>query len=802
VLSGAYEQPVSFVQEHVHARYAAKRRASRKVIPVVVDAFADVEGPHEGSSLLQQGSGRRSFLLKQNAELEQDGDTMSSSTAVGKLPLEIDMLVGTDTEDSSAVSDGNTLPQVKMPWGFNDWVPQTSTQGSWWFHRADTSFLGMRCTHQPSPWVGDYGDFRLLPYVAKPHRVKYAPGRAKFHPHLFSAMLSDAGRRINFELAPTEHAAILRLTFDDRHPEKRFLRVSSESGYFSALPSGGIAGYTDHSSGGAPNLRLHVVIEPRDGAHIEGGGVESNDFRISRSSSSSSSNNRVVVLAVGTSFISSEQAVLNLKREVGFKSIEEVANEGSAAWQDVLGTVEVHAMDEMQRRVFYTNLWKAALFPRKLHEVDVSGKEVHYSPYTGKVEPGKLVADIGMWDAYVSTFPMLSVFFPKVHGEIMDGLVNAYSESGWLPEWPSPGERGVMVGTMGDAVLADAITKCEAKRARNSTPCPFNVQRAYEAIRKDAFEDNPPEGHGRAFLQQYRELGFVPQEEYGKEGHSESVSVTLGYMLADAAIASAALALGHGKDAAMLQQRSLRYNTLFNNGSAFFQPKDATGQFTSFDPLAWKSGFTEGGPWQYRFFVPHDVGGLQKLFNGSLCKHVGEMLQTNDGDNFHVGGYGNVIHEMREARRLQSGFGFYAHSNQPVHHALWVAKKAGCTELADRYLRRVMSELYTLHGYAGDEDNGEMASWYILSAIGLYQLEPGKLEFVVGSPLVENAIVRLPEGRVLEVTTEGQGKDNVYVAASTWTPRNGSPRPVKDNVLNFSEVMDGGTLHFAMRGKF
>merc|ERR1719410_2763957 len=243
----------------------------------------------------------------------------------------------------------------------------------------------------------------------------------------------------------------------------------------------------------------------------------------------------------------------------------------------------------------------------------------------------------------------------------------------------------------------------------------------------------------------------------------------------------------------------MRYTELFNDQTMFFQPKDSQGHFSEgFDPIAWKNGFTEASAWQYRFDVPHDVEGLNKLFNGNLCGKIGEMMQKTSGEYFHVGGYGSVIHEMQEAQSLQQEFGLYAHSNQPVHHILWIAKKAGCNNIGDEYLRKVMRKLYTKRGWSGDEDNGEMASWYVLASLGVFQLEGAKDEMVLGSPSVVKATVELPGQRALTVLTENQSDENVYVQKVTWEPIGGAKREIPDNLLKYTEMMKGGTLTFTM----
>jgi len=345
-----------------------------------------------------------------------------------------------------------------------------------------------------------------------------------------------------------------------------------------------------------------------------------------------------------------------------------------------------------------------------------------------------------------------------------------------------------MVGSMGDFVLADAIAKSKWGILDD-----IDTSKSYDAIHKDAFVERESL-YGREGLKDYIQRGYVPDSD-----SDESVTETQGYWLADAAVSEAAKTLGKIDDAKVLAKRSMGYKNLFNRKTMFFQPKDVNGNFDRhFDPIAWRQGFTEGSAWQYRFDVPHDVEGLNKLFDGNLCGKIGEMMHKTSGEYFHVGGYGQVIHEMREAQAIQKDFGMYAHSNQPVHHILWIAKKAGCNGIGDQYLRKVMRKLYTRKGWSGDEDNGEMASWYVLAALGIFQLQGAKDELVLGSPSVVKGTVDLPKGKLLTVATEDQSDDNVYVQKVTWEPSSGTKREISNNVVKYTELMQGGVLTFSM----
>jgi len=495
-----------------------------------------------------------------------------------------------------------------------------------------------------------------------------------------------------------------------------------------------------------------------------------------------------VTLAIGTSFISHEQAEQNLAQEIGTKAFDEVVAEGRDSWRSLLGRVRVEALDKERLGEFYTNLWRSMLFPRNLHEHTAEGKVEHYSPYNGQVMPGRLVADSGFWDSYRTVYTLKSIVAPDQLSKLVQGWMSAYDEAKWLPQWASPDQQNSMVGSMGDFVLADAIAK-----SKWGVLDGIDTSKAYAAIRKDAFVERESL-YGREGLHDYIQKGYVPSSD-----SDESVTESQGYWLADAAISEAAKALGKTKDSQVLAKRSQGYKQLFNKETMFFQPKDATGRFKGmFDPIEWRNGFTEGSAWQYRFDVPQDVEGLNLLFNGNLCGKIGEMMQTTSGEYFHVGGYGQVIHEMREAQALQKDFGLYAHSNQPVHHILWIAKKAGCNNIGDQYLRKVMRKLYTPKGWSGDEDNGEMASWYVLAALGVFQLEGAKDELVLGSPSLVTGTVELPHGKSFKMKTQDQSDKNVYVQKVTWEPSKGAKREISDNLLKYTELMQGGQLTFYM----
>jgi predicted alpha-1,2-mannosidase len=519
-----------------------------------------------------------------------------------------------------------------------------------------------------------------------------------------------------------------------------------------------------------------------------------------------------LTVRIGTSFISKEQALLNMQREAGAElSFEDVLKDAQAEWLDALSRVDVRLPSDgyspAERQdvyaTFYSALYRASLFPRDISEVDSAGQRVHWSPYApGGPFAGPLAADSGFWDAYSTVYPLLSITNRPRLGTMIEGWLNAYREGGWLPKWASPGYRGSMVGTMGDVTLADAIVK--------KIPG-FDVQLAYEAIRKDAFEAPPQNssGVGRLCLDPYLRFGYVPRGAPMATGGqcTEVVSRNLLYLQADYAVSEAARALGRDEDADLLRARAANYGVLLDGAdTGMLRSIDIkTGKFSEpFDQFSWGGDYTEAGPWQYRFHVPYDPAGLRELLAShgtDLCSEL-KRAQTQPGV-FHLGGYGSLIHEQTEM--MQNCWGQYAHNNQPVHHMLYmfIASDAEgyagpCAQAGRAYLRRAQLELYRPGRgmFAGDEDNGQMASWFLLSAMGLYALSPGSPDYVLGAPLFAEVHVVLEGGASLSVLTEGNNRGVASVQRVTW---NGEDLPAGASSISYHTLMQGGELKFYMK---
>lgn len=788
------------------------------------------------------------------------------------------------TESRYDLSTGNTLPLIQLPWGFNGYSIQSNddpTFKGWWFHPDDRRFFGLRVTHQPSPWIEDYGNFLISPSVLfddvfassikdnsnnnndnikkKKTTIPSSDGNqliqftgystksphSLFSPSYFKTSLYGYSTSIEntiLEFSPTSHGGIMKVQFpsfdssisslqtrriafvlngNDDYSSVEYKKLSNDeketvmvSGY-TKVNSGGVGDENSDFShffvafvyrglkGNEPSTFLHSGAS-KDGAYVDFDGT--------------SPLNDLLTVRFATSFISIDQAIANLQQEVdSSKSFDEVRKSARDAWQAVLGRVKVEEVSKDYSAseaegffsTFYSCMYRASLFPRLLTEVAADGSLMHWSPYAKssntRVMPGHLSADSGFWDAYSTVYPGLSLWNRPMLTNLINGWINAYKEGSWLPKWSSPGYRSGMVGTMGDVTLADAIVK--------EIPG-FDVSIAYEAIRKDAFEipPNGVEGVGRVCLESYLQFGYIPKGAPITTGGScyEIVSRTLNYMQSDFAIAKAAAKLGKGADERLLSQRAYNYSLLFDAETGFFRSKDShTDRFVSpFDQYAWGNDYTEAGPWQYRFYVPFDALGLSQLYkqHGLVLCDILEDAQTSLS-TYHRGDYASEIHEEIELR--DHCWGQYSHNNQPVHHMLYMfiasdpeGYSGACAKKGQKYIRQAVTSLYksTNDMFAGDEDNGQMSSWYLLSSIGLYALAPGTEDYIVSSPLFDRVIIDISdntqEAKTLEILAVNNGKANVYVDSVTF---NG--RPIGLNSVPYSELMKGGKLVFTMKGQ-
>ena len=689
----------------------------------------------------------------------------------------VNPLQGTDS--TSLFSRGNTLPIVAVPFAMAHWVLQSSNDSPWFFQPHDQRLQGIRCTHQLSPWLGDYGQATFLPFCGDAHSdpsgraSSYRREELHIAPHALKMRLTRY--RCDLELAPTERCSAMRFSYEDASSTGVFVDMPGVDAEINCdLATGRISALTRANSGGVPKGFACYYTLRADAPIVHYEVQNHNDRKVAIVRFGTLTGN-AVNLRVGTSFISFEQAERNLQSEVGSKTLEQVTIEAAASWEGSLGRVRIQGASERQRTIFYSALYRALLFPRIWHERDAAGNTVHYRAFSGTVEAGVMYADHGYWDNYRAWYPMMALLFPERLSEILQGWINAYKEGGWMPQFPCPGYRGAMTGSLIDSVFAEAI----AKGVKG-----FDVDAAYRGIKRHATEAaKPGTGYGRNSIAEYLRLGYIPAERT-----LGSVTETLDAAYGDFCIAQVARATGHTDEAAVFEKRSQNWRTLFDAKTRYLRGKQAEGLWVEpFNPILWGGPYTEGSASQYRFSVPHDPAGLIEAMGGKepFVTALEEML--TQPANFDVGSYGQEIHEMSEMAAAH--FGQYAHSNQPVHHALYMFSAAGRRDRTQYWAHRVMQELYTPETYAGDEDTGSMAAWYVLSSLGIFALCPGKPEWMLGAPLFEQVQIRYPDGR--EIRIEAHGKRGAFLQRVVL---NGVE--VRGDAIPHSELAKGGKLEF------
>ena len=709
----------------------------------------------------------------------------------------VSTLVGTQSDYT--LSTGNTYPAVALPWGMNFWTPQTGKMGNGWAYTYGAHTIrGLKQTHQPSPWINDYGQFSLMPVRGKDKIDENARQSWFSHqsetarPYYYSVYLAD--HDVVAEMAPTERAAILRFTFPESAESGVVIDAFDRGSSVKVLDERTVAGYTTRNSGGVPdNFRNYFVIrfdKPIEssklfdgereiaGSSVEGGHALAAVYFTTR-------RGERVTARVASSFISEEQAVRNLG-ELGDDSFDAVKEKAQARWDEVLGAIEVSGGSEEQYRTFYSCLYRSTLFPRKFYEIDAAGNPIHYSPYNGEVLPGYMYTDTGFWDTFRSLFPLLNLVYPSVNAEIQAGLANTYRESGFLPEWASPGHRGCMVGNNSASVAADAILK-------GITP-EGDIATLYEAMLHGRTAVHPTvSSTGRLGHAYYNTLGYVPYNV----GINENAARTLEYAYDDWCIAQVAKKLGKTDDAAMLEKASQNYKNLFDPETRLMRGRNADGTFQSpFSPYKWGDAFTEGNSWHYTWSVFHDVEGLAELMGGKegfvqMLDSVFVVPPIYD-DSY----YGVRIHEITEMQ--VANMGNYAHGNQPAQHMIYLYDYIGQPWKAQWWTREVMDRLYSAKpdGYCGDEDNGQTSAWYVFSALGFYPVCPGSDEYAVGSPLFRKAVIHLENGNTIEIDAPENSSENRYVGRMTVNGKTAS-----EIFLKYGVLTSGATIRFDMQSE-
>ncbi|MBO5262253.1 MAG: GH92 family glycosyl hydrolase [Clostridia bacterium] len=624
-------------------------------------------------------------------------------------------------------SRGNTLPLTQMPFGMVSFCPQTERikgQEGWFYNPNVPCCEGVRLTHQPSPWIGDYGTFLMVPQndivanTASGACTSFKSAESVLSPSYLKMRFMRSNSV--FELAPTERGCVLRVQLlDERKSYLSFLAVDGNYTYFLDKEKNTLYATNDaQPRKTAKGFKAYLVVKFEDSA-IDYDSSYQGDGYIHISLAS-----QRVEARVGLSYISFEMAEKTIVRECS-KPFEEIRAEGEECWEEKLARIEIDTDDEEQKRTFYSCMYRCFLFPHKAYELDENQQAVHYSACDGSIRPGVLYTDTGFWDTSRTQFPLFAKIAKKEYCEMLEGFVNIYKENGYLPRWHSIDEVGCMPSTLIDPVILDAVYNGIGTRSLWET--------ALEGMVHHASVKGSEARFGRNGVEEYNKYGYVPADLY-----KESVNLTLDAAYGDWCISQIARLLGKTDIEKEYAIRSKSYENIFDKNTGFMRGKNTDGQFREpFYKTSWGIDYTEGSAYQNSHFVPHDIEGLCSLYGGrdNLIARLDEIFDTSP--TFRVFGYGCEIHEMSEM--AQADYGQCAISNQPSFHIPYLYAYLGKKEKAEYWVERMCKEQFSAkNGYPGDEDNGSMSAWYILSTLGMYPLCAGK-EMIRLKPLVKSA---------------------------------------------------------------
>lgn len=708
----------------------------------------------------------------------------------------VNPLIGTDSRFD--LSNGNTYPAIALPWGMNFWTPQTNKMGDGWGYQYTANKIrGFKQTHQPSPWINDYGVFSIFPTTEKlifdeNKRGSWFSHKAEISkPHYYKVYLADYNTTV--EITPTERAASFRITYPET--EKAFLIVDGflKNSYIKVIPEERkIIGYARNAAGGVPdNFKNYFVIYvDKDFEEVFGvqeGVIYAGKQEVESKHSGTiirfkTRTNEQVHLKIASSFISPEQAELNLKREIGDDSFDQVMQKAKNEWNAKLRRIKVEGGTIAQFTTFYTALYRTMLFPRKFYEFDENSNAMHYSPYNGEILEGYMFTDNGFWDTFRAVFPFFNVMFRDLNSKIMEGLANTYKESGWLPEWASPGHRNVMIGSNSATIIADAYLKGIEVN---------DINTLYEAIIKNSENEGPMHSIGRYGVNYYNELGYIPYDVKV----NENTARTLEYAFADYTIWQLAKALKKPQsEIDVFSKRALNYKNVFDTSVNFMRGKNIDGTFQSpFRPDKWGDAFTEGCSWHWTWCVFHDVKGLIDLMGGK--KNFTQKLDSvfYAPPTFDYSYYGFQIHEITEM--LIVNMGQYAHGNQPIQHMPYLYNYAAEPWKSQYHVRNIMDKLYTPNpdGLCGDEDNGQTSAWYVFSAMGMYPVAPGTSQYVLGSPIFKKVTLQLENGNSFTINAANNTSEKIYIEKASL-----NRKKYTKNYLNHADIMNGGNITFDM----
>lgn len=698
------------------------------------------------------------------------------------------------TNSTYELSWGNTYPTTAVPYPMNSWSPQTGKNGDGWkYQYSATTIRGFQPTHQCSPWVGDYGVFSLMPVselvVDESKRATpFSHDKEIAKPHYYEVTLENG---ITTEFSPTTRSAHFRFSFPAKGDAFLVLDGYTKTSQVQIdVANHRITGYV-HNGAFSPKTHKNYFIIQFDKPFVSYGTWENRKNTIQKNNLSREgegigayvqfAKGSKVQAKVSTSYISPEQAEVTMTRELGKHSSVEVTKQAAAdVWNQLLNRVLVDGGSEEDMKTFYSCMFRANLFSHKFYEEKEDGSPYYYSPYDEKIHDGYMFTDNGFWDTFRSQFPLTNILHPTMQGQYMQALLDAQEQCGWLPSWSFPSETGGMVGNHSISLLTDAWVKGIRT---------FDPEKALKAYAHEAMNKGPWGGaNGRVRWKDYYQLGYIPYPE-----SMGSTAQTLEYCYDDFCAYQLAKMTGNKFYEEVFARQIYNYKNVYDPSVGFMRGRKLDGSWADFDAFEWGGPYCEGNAWHYNWSVFHDVQGLIDLTGGD------ERFVAKIDSVFALPGivkygtYGTKIHEMLEMELAKMGQ--YAQGNQPIQHMIYLYSYAGQPWKTQYWIRQVMDRLYNSseNGYPGDEDQGGMSSWYVLSALGIYSVCPGTDEYVLGSPKFRKATITMEDGKKFVIEAKGNSKDNVYIQNATLNGKRHTR-----NYIHYSDIVNGGVLELQM----
>lgn len=661
---------------------------------------------------------------------------------------------------------------ANVPFGLVQLGPTEPTRGWDWcsgYYYDDDELIGFGHMHLSGTGIGCLGDVAFLPVKDfKQTSTRFKHEAEKVHPGYYSVQLTDPN--VLVELTATERCGFHRYTFKNGAKAQLALDLSQCIGWdklndclLTQESATRLTGFR-RSNGWAADRRIYFSIDFSQPVTVHR--LDS----MERVVVSVADNTKPLLVKVALSPVSIDKAKLNMQAELAGWDFDAAVKQADEAWNRELARIEIQTNDRIKKRVFYTAMYHLMTSCSKFNDVDRE-----YRGADGKVHKADFTnyTTLSLWDTYRAAHPLMTVAFPEMQRDFAQTFLNIYKQQGRLPVWHLMGsETDCMVGNPGAIVLADLTMKGFVE----------DKELALEALKATQMKDIRSLGL-------LKEHGYIP---WNLEPENETVAKALEYCAADDGVAKVAKLLGKKDDYEYFFNRSRSYKKYYDPETRFLRAVGTDGKFRlPFNPFFAEhrtNDYTEGNAWQYTFLVPHDVKGLIKLFGSDKA-----FMSKLDSLFFVEGWAGD------NASPDMSGMtGQYAHGNEPSHHVIYMYNYAGRPDKAAPLLRKMLNEMYLDQpdGLSGNEDVGQMSAWYILSSVGLYQVDPVGGRFVIGSPLFDKATVNVGGGKTFTVVAKNNSDKNIYVQSARL---NG--KTLKNSYVDFNDIRRGGTLELVMGPK-